>query len=407
MKPRLQFLSALALSAALVVPSISLAQTTSSTTPSTAPQAESVDPLKGVWFTTNFPELTVKPGETGSISLQLKNEGLPPQRFSLELKGVPEGWEAILKGSGREVSSAMVIPNASQSITLEVTPSADAPPDSTETVEVIATSGGQSYSLPIDVRLTEAEVVADGLSLSTELPALRGTARSTFSFKVQVKNEGPEEGLFNFSASAPQGFQTRFKRGYGSEEITGLPIAAGATETITLDVIPSRAVSTGKYKVGFTAAGEGLSASTELDIEVSGEPAITIVGPGERLSGEAVAGEETSFKFTLANTGSAAATDLEMSGTAPTGWKIEFDTEELPPIAPNGLADVTAKITPSAQAVAGDYIVNVRTSGETVSEAVQFRVTVKTSSLWGAIGLGVIAVAVLVLVAAIMRYGRR
>src|SRR5690606_8562720 len=149
---------ALALSAALVVPSISLAQNTPSTTASTAPQSESVDVLKGVWFTTNFPEMTVKPGETGSIALQLRNEGLPPQRFSFELKGVPEGWDAILKGSGREVSSAMVIPDASQSITLEITPSADAPPDSAETVEVIATAGGQSYSLPIDVRLTEAEV---------------------------------------------------------------------------------------------------------------------------------------------------------------------------------------------------------------------------------------------------------
>lgn len=52
-------------------------------------------------------------------------------------------------------------------------------------------------------------------------------------------------------------------------------------------------------------------------------------------------------------------------------------------------------------------MVGVRTSNDTVSESVQFRTTVKTSTLWGAAGLGVIAAAVLVMGGAVMRYGRR
>src|SRR5690606_41575740 len=57
------------------------------------------------------------------------------------------------------------------------------------------------------------------LPLHDALPILRGTARSTFSFKIQVRNEGSEDGLFNLAAHVPNGFQTRFKKGYGSEEI--------------------------------------------------------------------------------------------------------------------------------------------------------------------------------------------
>jgi uncharacterized membrane protein len=38
---------------------------------------------------------------------------------------------------------------------------------------------------------------------------------------------------------------------------------------------------------------------------------------------------------------------------------------------------------------------------------VQFRTTVRTSTIWGVAGLGVIAAAVLVLGGAVMRYGRR
>ena len=49
----------------------------------------------------------------------------------------------------------------------------------------------------------------------------------------------------------------------------------------------------------------------------------------------------------------------------------------------------------------------VRASGGGISESVQFRVTVQTSTLWGIVGVGVIAVAALILVLAVLRYGRR
>jgi uncharacterized membrane protein len=42
-----------------------------------------------------------------------------------------------------------------------------------------------------------------------------------------------------------------------------------------------------------------------------------------------------------------------------------------------------------------------------VSESSQFRVTVRTSTMWGIGGLGVIGAAVIVLGLAITRYGRR
>jgi uncharacterized membrane protein len=42
-----------------------------------------------------------------------------------------------------------------------------------------------------------------------------------------------------------------------------------------------------------------------------------------------------------------------------------------------------------------------------VSENTSYRVTVTTSTLWGVVGLGVIAAALLVLIASIGRFGRR
>lgn len=371
------------------------------------PSAQQFAELSGFWLTTSWPEMTIKPGETQSVSLSLRNEKLPPQRATIEVSGVPEGWAWSLKGGGREVTAAIVSPDSTERLTLELTPPEDASTDGEHAIEVRASTATETVTLPLVVRLSETEEAASGLSLEPELPALRGTARSTFSFKIKVKNEGAEDGLFNLTASVPAGFQTRFKKGYGSEEITGLPIAAGATETVTMEVIPSRGVAAGRYEAGFEVSGEGLSGTTQLSLDVTGEPQLAIVGPQERLSGEAVAGRESSFTFTLVNTGTAPATDLELSATPPSGWTVEFEPKDVAQIAPNSTGEVNVKITPSEQAIAGDYMVSVRASNDTVSESVQFRVTVKTSTLWGAAGLGVIAVAVLVLGGAVMRYGRR
>jgi uncharacterized membrane protein len=159
--------------------------------------------------------------------------------------------------------------------------------------------------------------------------------------------------------------------------------------------------------VNFQVTGGNQTASIELSLDVTGEPQVAIVGPQERLSGEAEAGKETSFTFTLVNSGSSPATDLELSATPPSDWTVEFEPKQMATLAPNAASEVAVKIKPSERAIAGDYMVAVRAAGGPVSEEVQFRTTVRTSTIWGIAGLGVIAVAVLVLGGAVMRYGRR
>ena len=64
-------------------------------------------------------------------------------------------------------------------------------------------------------------------------------------------------------------------------------------------------------------------------------------------------------------------------------------------------------LTPGAKAIAGDYLLTVSADGEGVSQSVSYRVTVLTSTLWGVAGIGVILIALLVLVGAVGRFGRR
>lgn len=360
--------------------------------------------LTGFWLTTPHPELSIRPGETDSIPLTLRNANLPPQRAGLEVSGVPSDWKWALKGGNSDISAVIVSPDSSEDVKLELTPPVGAK-GSRIPISVKARYGSETADLPLAISLSDTP--KGGFELKTDLPALKGTARSTFSFKVTVTNNGAQESLVNFAADVPEGFTTRFKRGYGSEEITGLPIKSGASQDITLDVTPARGAPAGTYPVVMAVKGGDLTAKTDLAIAISGEPDIALTGPQERLSGEAVAGKEASFPFTVTNSGSAPATTLEVSASVPSGWKAEIEPKLIDTLPPNATSEVAVKITPSEKAIAGDYMVTVRATGGSASQSAQFRVTVNTSTVWGIAGLGVIAAAALVLGMAVLRYGRR
>jgi len=125
------------------------------------------------------------------------------------------------------------------------------------------------------------------------------------------------------------------------------------------------------------------------------------------LSTRATAGKETAVPIIITNTGTAPADTIELSGSAPSGWKITFDPKTIDRIAPNANKEVQALITPTEKAIAGDYVTTIRASTRGESASTTFRVTLTTSTLWGIAGVGIIGVALLVMVGAVARFGRR
>ena len=70
-------------------------------------------------------------------------------------------------------------------------------------------------------------------------------------------------------------------------------------------------------------------------------------------------------------------------------------------------AEAQALITPSEKSLAGDYMTTLRASSRGENASSQFRITVVTSTVWGMAGVGVIGVALLLMVGAVARFGRR
>ena len=361
--------------------------------------------VTGLYLTTRYPALTVRAGETTTIDLSLRNFNLPPQQLALSVPQVASGWKATVLGGGQPIESAIVAPDSEEKLQLRLEPPSGTGPGSYSFL-VEAQGGGSTLKLPITV--TIGQELPAKLKLTTNFPALRGTATTSFKFKVTVANDSGRDATINFSADAPKNVQVTFTEAYGTQQLTSIPIEAGKSKDIEAAVAVPRDTPAGEYKLALHAKSEAASADLELTITIIGQARLALAGEGGRLSGEAYAGQDSQLTLVAKNDGSEAARDVEFSATAPEGWKTSFDPKELPELDAGKSQSIKVTLTPAARAIAGDYQTTIRASSAGgQSESANFRITVLTSTVWGAVGIGVIAVALLVVVFAVARFGRR
>jgi uncharacterized membrane protein len=371
----------------------------------TATAADTKPDVKGLYLLTDYPTVSVRPGTTSTISLRLQNYGLPPENFALSVDGAPAGWTATILGGGQPVGAAMPATDQSVSLQLRLDVPADADTAS-KTLTVKADGQGNNVSLPITVNL--AKELPAKLTLTPQLPALRGTPKSSFDYTVSIKNDSGRNLTVSLAAAAPPNFDTSFTESYGTQELSSVPIDAGLSKDVKLKVRPPSSVDAGSFPIEMTATSGDTTAKTQLSLEVVGQPRLTIAGRDGRVSiPDAVAGQQRSVPLVIANDGTAPADNIELSGSGQSGWKVEFDKKTIDRIAPGQTAEVSALITPTDKSLAGDYMATVRASSRGETASTDFRVTVGTSAVWGMVGFGIIAAALIVMFGAVARFGRR
>ncbi|HUK58394.1 MAG TPA: NEW3 domain-containing protein [Stellaceae bacterium] len=368
-----------------------------------APQAAPPH-VKGLFLTTDYPSVAARAGETTTIKMKLQNYDLPPERVALSVDGAPKNWNAVLLGGSTPVTAAMPATNENVAVNLRVDVPANAPAGAQHLV-VHAKSAGAAVDLPIDI-ITGEDLPAQ-LSIKAKLPSLNGTPTTSFEYQFTVTNQSDKDLLVKLAAEAPQGFQTSFMEAYGTQELSSVPVEAGKDKDLKVKVTPPANVTAGTYPVAVQASSEGASADTKMQMVITGQPKLKLSGEDDRLNAQAEAGTATPIKLTLQNTGSAPANNVSLSASPPSDWKVTFQPDKIETLAPNQKQDVQALLTPSAKAIAGDYMTTFRANGGGDSTSSDFRITVATSSMWGIIGVAIIAIAFLVLIGAVARFGRR
>jgi uncharacterized repeat protein (TIGR01451 family) len=355
----------------------------------------------GLTIFTRYPAQEIALGEGMSFPLILRADQAQVARLSVS--GLPEGWVATLRGDGRVVQSAYVSPGEDTKVDLRIEPAAGTPAGN---YSLTIAAEGQGQRTEMDLALIVQEQLPPRLAFKVDLPNVRGAPDSTFRFSATLRNEGDTDLSANLLAEAPAGWLVSFSS--GGQEVSSLPVAANGSASISVEAKAPEGVNLGSYPIYIKAEGGEVSADVALQAEVTGQPQVALSSPDGRLSGQTTLGQSTPFTLLVRNTGSAPAENIALSATPPTGWTVDFEPATLAALEPGAALEVKATLRPADQAVAGDYVVSFNARPEEGrSASMDFRVTVLTSTLWGIVGIVLIAMAVGVVGLAVSRFGRR
>jgi uncharacterized membrane protein len=365
------------------------------------PAVPAVAAANGLTVTTPYPAVVVEPGTTASfkLSVAVTTAG----QVSLKANGVPSGWTARFRGGGLTVDGAYVEPKSSPDLTLDVEiPDGTAP--GTTAITVVATSGSLSDSLPLSIRVADA--AAGNVTLTSDFPELKGPSTSTFTFNLTLRNDTAAEGTFSMDATGPDGWTVTAKPS-GQSQATSTTVPAGSSATISVAANPPSDVAAGTYPINVTVNGGGKNATAALQVVITGVYTLSVSTADQVLSTTANAGSQTDLQITITNTGTAPITNLKPSASAPTNWKVTFDPATIASIDPGKTETVTAQITPTSDAIAGDYNVTITANGAEANGNATIRVRVETPQFWWIVGIVLIGATFAGLYWVFRTYGRR
>lgn len=355
---------------------------------------------EGLAISTDYPSVVVAPGSKVSFNLKLSVDA--SRRVALAVSGIPEGWEASILGGGYVVEAVQVAPGSTPSVRLDVTVPADAPAR-TYAFAVTASSGSLSDRLELSIRVNPE--AAGSVSLESDFPTLQGPASATYRFSVRLKNDTPEDLTFALGAQGPSGW-TVTARPSSQSQAASATVTAGSSTTLNVEADPPDNVEAGTYQILVTASAGSRTAQTELTVEITGTYQMTITTPDGRLNASGTAGSAITRQLVIRNTGSAPLRGVTLSATPPSGWTVKFEPESVD-VPAGEEVQVTATITPTSDALAGDYVVTFRASTKEANASEDIRVTIETSLTWALVGIALIVATLAGLGWVFNRYGRR
>jgi uncharacterized membrane protein len=290
------------------------------------------------------------------------------------------------------------------------------------TLESDKTVGYGTYVFNIDAqtadkKLTSAHTLtvtvqqrtsgADDIQITTSYPVLRGQTDARFEFSLEVMNKSEADRNFNLFALGPEKWEINFKPAYEAKQISSLRIKGGQSQTVAVEVNPVRDAVSGEYPIQVSISSGDKKAEVKLTVALTGIYKLDAGTPTGILSLEAMAGKPANFSVFVKNTGSAVNRNVTFSSFKPENWEVTFKPEKIEALEPNALKQVEVTVKPAQQALVGDYSVGVMVTGEKSDKTIEMRVTVKASTAWGWIGIGIILFVILGLMALFIRLGRR
>ena len=366
----------------------------------TAPAAEPY-----IELSTQYPALTVKAGDSLTFDLDLDHYSGVSQDITLSVAEIPEGWEGTFSAGSNQVSVVHVKNQATNS---EVSFAVDVPLETADGEYIIRLAArGEDFADEMEIALTvSAEEIGES-SFTAEYPSQEGDATTDFTFSATLINNTLSTQNYSFTSNAPSGWQVSFQPSGESTSVAALDVEARTTQAMDSSVTPPENVEAGTYEIPVTATSVNESMPITLSVTITGSYGLTLSTPSDRLSLDAYANQESAVQLSLTNTGNSDLTNVNLTSSAPTGWTVRFANETIDIIEAGATVETTMYITPGEDAMSGDYATTITARNSDANDSVDFRITVKTETIWGLTGIGVIVVLAVVIGIVMRKYGRR
>lgn len=365
---------------------------------------------EGIEMSTDYPGVTAKAGETVSFSLDFLSLDGEGYDVSLSVVAIPEEWSGYFKGGSSEISKVHVSGSASaEDLDGLATFNLTVPDEAEEgvyEVELKADAGsGNTDTLELEVTINEEETGQS--NFTSEYPEQQGVTGTTFSFDTTIVNNRGTNQSYSLAAQAPEGWQVTFTPSDDSSNVASMEVEAGSSKGLTVTVAPPANVEMGDYTIPCTAISADDKLSTELAISITGTYGLTLSTPSGLLSFDAYANKESSVTLSITNSGNVELNNLNLSSSVPTDWEVSFSESTIETLEPGATKEITATVKPAENSITGDYVTSISINNENVSSTADFRVSVKTSTTWGIVAVGIIVILVAGLGFVFKKYGRR
>jgi uncharacterized membrane protein len=358
-----------------------------------------------------YPGVEVFPGEGVSLGLVLQNRGTEDVTIDLAVVAQAAGWVSSIKSGALTVTGAYVPAGTSKTLTFVAAPSAEEKPgrylfrvegrgvDRTPALQKI-------FAVTVRERREQSRGSA-GIGLAASYPILRGASDIFYEFSVEMVNKMDTDEVFDLSSQGPQGWEVNIKPAYEARYISNLQLKAKENRKLTVEVKPPAGAPPGDYAVTVRASSGAAYAAAALTVVLTGTYELSVTTASGVLSLEAQQGKPARVSIFIKNLGTAAQGHVGLLSFKPENWNLDFVPDRIDGLAPGDTKQVEVLITPHDKALVGDYSVEVKAIGEKASKSIEFRVTVKASSIFGWIGIALIVLVVLGLALIFRWLGRR
>ncbi|GMK37241.1 hypothetical protein PCCS19_02940 [Paenibacillus sp. CCS19] len=347
---------------------------------------------------TPYLSLSAPPGDSISYQIDLINHGSSTETVDLGFQEVGNNWKYDLTAGGRNVSRIAVKAGETETINLAL----DVPLEVNKGAYNFQVKAGGEV-LPITVQVSEQGTFRSDLSL--DQPNMQGHADSTFTYSATLRNRTADKQTYALTAQTKPGWDITFVD--GSTNVTSVEVEPNGEKSVQISVKPPENVAAGTYKIPIAASNNSTSANATIEAAITGTYGLKLSTPNDLLSTDVTAGAQRKLDLTVTNTGSSEMKNVSLSADTPSGWEVTFSPSKLDALDAGEVSHVQATIKADKKALAGDYVVGMTASSPEKTASADFRVAVKSSTLWGWIGILIIVAVAGGLFFLFRKFGRR